>query len=110
LGVVSADAATGEQRVLARAMFEAGAGFRTPSPRANAFSVLGAVELLEAKPHRPAGRAWDLLEAAAAGLGRLSPDPGWPWPEARLAYANAVLAEARLAAGVTLGDEPLASE
>ncbi len=110
LGVVAADAAHGEQRERARELFEAGAGFRTPSPRANAFTVLGAVELLEARPRRPAGRAWELLEAAAAGLGRVSPEPGWPWPEERLAYANAVLAEARLAAGVALGDEPLVAE
>ena len=110
LGVVSADAAHGEQRERARVLFEAGAGFRTSSPRANAFTVLGAVELLEAKPHRPVGRAWELLEAAAGGLGHVSPAPGWPWPEARLAYANAVLAEARLAAGVALGDEPLVIE
>jgi glycosyltransferase involved in cell wall biosynthesis len=110
LGVVSADAAHGEQRERARVLFEAGAGFRTSSPRANAFTVLGAVALLEAKPHRPVGRAWELLEAAAGGLGHVSPAPGWPWPEARLAYANAVLAEARLAAGVALGDEPLVIE
>ncbi len=110
LGVVSAGAATREQRDRARALFEAGAGFRTPWPRANAFAVLGAVELLAARPQRPVGRAWELLEAAAAGLGRLSPDPDWPWPEARLAYANAVLAEARLAAGVTLGDDRLVAD
>jgi len=110
LGVVTADATHGEQRERARDLFEAAAGFRTPSPRANAFTVLGAVELLEAKPQRPVGRAWDLLEAAADGLGRVSATRAWPWPEARLAYANAVLAEARLAAGVALGDEPLVSE
>jgi glycosyltransferase involved in cell wall biosynthesis len=110
LGVVSADATHGEQRDRARALFEAAASFRSTSPRANAFAVLGAVELLEAKPHRPVGRTWDLLEAAADGLGRVSPSLGWPWPEARLAYANAALAEARLAAGVALGDEPLVAE
>ena len=110
LGVVSADASHGEQRDRARALFEAAASFRSTSPRANAFTVLGAVELLEAKPHRPVGRTWELLEAAADGLGRVSPSLGWPWPEARLAYANAVLAEARLAAGVSLGDEPLVAE
>jgi len=110
LGVVSAGATTREQRERAHALFEAGAGFRTPWPRANAFAVLGAVELLAARPRRPVGRAWELLEAAAAGLGRLSPDPDWPWPEARLAYANAVLPEARLAAGVALGDDLLVAD
>ncbi len=110
LGVVSGGATTREQRVRACALFERGAGFRTQSPRANAFAVLGAVELLAARPRLPAGRTWELLEAAVAGLGRLAPDPDWPWPEARLAYANAVLAEARLAAGVTLGDDRLVAE
>jgi glycosyltransferase involved in cell wall biosynthesis len=110
LGVASAGATTREQRVRASALFERGAGFRTPSPRANAFAVLGAVELLAARPRLPAGRAWELLDAAAAGLGRLRRDPNWPWPEARLAYANAVLAEARLAAGAALGDDRLVAE
>ena len=110
LGVASAGAMTREQRERARTLFEAGAGFRTPSPRANAFAVLGAVELLATRPQHPVGRAWELLEAATAGLGRLSPDPDWPWPEARLAYANAVLPDARLAAGVALGDDRLVAE
>jgi glycosyltransferase involved in cell wall biosynthesis len=111
LGTVSACAATREQRERARTLFEAGAGFRTPSPRANAFAVLGCVELLAAtRPQRSVGRALELLEAAAAGLGRLSANPAWPWPEPRLAYANAVLAEARLAAGVALEDDRLVTE
>ena len=110
LGVASGSATTREQRVHACALFERGAGFRTRSPRANAFTVLGAVELLAARPRVPVGRTWELLEAAAAGLGRPGPDPDWPWPEARLAYANAVLAEARLAAGVALGDDRLVAE
>ena len=110
LGVVSAGATMREQRERARALFEAGAGFRTSWPRANAFAVLGAVELVGARPRRAVGRAWELLEAAAAGLGRLSADPDWPWPEARLAYANAVLPEARLAAGVALGEDRLVAD
>jgi hypothetical protein len=40
----------------------------------------------------------------------VSRDPAWPWPEPRLAYANAVLAEARIAAGVGLDDENLLAE
>ena len=34
-------------------------------------------------------------------------DPAWPWPEPRLTYANAVLAEAMIAAGVALDDSTL---
>ena len=51
-----------------------------------------------------------LLAAAACGLGSRSPDAAWPWPEPRLAYANAVLAEARVAAGSTLGHPALLEE
>ena len=32
---------------------------------------------------------------------RRTADPAWPWPEPRLTYANAVLAEAMIAAGVS---------
>ena len=34
-------------------------------------------------------------------------DRSWPWPEPRLTYANAVLAEAMIAAGVALDDPAL---
>jgi glycosyltransferase involved in cell wall biosynthesis len=101
-------AATGPaQRARAGRLFEAAAGFRSPWPRANAFAILGAVEALAAAPTRSAET---LLQAAVAGVGRVSPDPGWPWPEPRLAYANAVLAEARIAAGLALGEERLLEE
>ncbi|HVV57326.1 MAG TPA: glycosyltransferase [Gaiellaceae bacterium] len=106
-GTAVAAAARQSQRARAERLFGAAAGFRSPWPRANAFAVLGAVEALAATPTR---RAESLLQAAAAGLGRVSSDPGWPWPEPRLAYANAVLAEARIAAGVALGEEPLLEE
>ena len=110
LGVVSANAASRTQRERARAMFEAGAGFRTGAPRANAFTALGAAELLGARPERPSVRAKELLAVAAGRLGRLASDRDWPWPERRLTYANAVLAEARIAAGATLGDDELVAE
>ena len=94
------------QRALAR--FELGTDFCSPSPRANAAAVLGAVQVLASRrDHRPA-RA--LLEKAAARLGTVSADPAWPWPEARLAYDNARLAEGRIAAGVALGDQRLVDE
>ena len=110
LGAVAARATRAQQRELARALFSAGAGFRSRWPRANAFAVLGAVELLAASPLRPVDDALALLTAAAAGLGSRSHDAEWPWPEPRLTYANAVLTEARLAAGVALGDPALVEE
>lgn len=106
----AAVAATGAaQRARALALLTAGAGFRSPWPRANAFAVLGAVEVLRAGGEGTRA-ARTLLEEAASRLGRVSSDPDWPWPEPRLTYANAVLAEARIAAGAELGDERLLRE
>jgi hypothetical protein len=66
-----------------------------------AFAALGAAELLGARPgHRT---ALDLLTDAADGMPAPSGDPSWPWPEARLSYANAVIPEAMIAAGAVLG-------
>src|SRR5581483_8857288 len=106
----AAVAATGAaQRARALALLTAGAGFRSSWPRANAFAVLGAVEVLRAGGEGTRA-ARTLLEEAASRLGRVSSDPDWPWPEPRLTYANAVLAEARIAAGAELGDERLLRE
>lgn len=110
LGVTAALASTSEQRRRARALFESASGFRTRSPRANAYAVLGAVEVLAIPAERPPTHAYALLEDAADGLGVVSGDPGWPWPEQRLAYANARLAEARIAAGAAIDDELLLNE
>jgi hypothetical protein len=89
--------------------FDAGAAaFDSPSPRANAYAVLGAAELLVLCPgHEP---AVGLLRRASRRLGTPSVDPRWPWPELRLAYDNARLAEARIAAGVALGRPDLVDE
>ncbi|MFD0522154.1 hypothetical protein [Paractinoplanes durhamensis] len=67
-----------------------------------AFAALGAAELLRADPGHE--RAAELLAAAAGMIGRPDPDPRWPWPEERLSYANAALAEALIVAGDLLGD------
>ncbi|HZU20839.1 MAG TPA: glycosyltransferase [Gaiellaceae bacterium] len=99
-GVAALRATDPAHRRLARALFDAAAGFRSPWPRANAYAILGGVELA----------AEALVERAAAGLGRPPHDPAWPWPEQRLTYANALLAEARIAAGAALGDGRLLDE
>lgn len=80
--------------------FDRAARWRSPSPRATAFAALGAAEVLRIHPdHRG---ALGLLAAAPAVIGRPAGDQEWPWPEPRLAYANAVLPEALLAAGTAL--------
>lgn len=101
LGTVAARSGADHVRQAATAQFERAALLRSPSPRATAFAVLGAVELLGAQPgHRIARR---LLTDAAGTTARPAPDATWPWPEPRLAYANAVLPEALLAIGGALG-------
>jgi hypothetical protein len=85
-------------------LFEEQQRFVSESPRANAFAVLGAVEVLVVAPgHLPARRAL----ARWAGHLRVLDDPVWPWPEPRLAYDNARIPEALMAAGSTLGDRGL---
>jgi len=79
-------------------------GYSSKSPRSNAFAVLGASELLTGDPGH--ARARDALTGWAGQI-QVSDDPVWPWPEARLAYDNARLPEALLAAGAALGDHHL---
>jgi glycosyltransferase involved in cell wall biosynthesis len=107
-GTVAAEATTRAQRARARRLLETGARFRSRWPRANAFAVLGAVAAVAAPSRSDA--AEELVATAATGLGRISRDLAWLWPEPRLTYANAVLAEARIAAGAALGDDRLLAE
>ena len=48
-----------------------------------------------------------ILTHYAQSVSAPSEDPAWPWPEPRLTYANAVLADAMIAAGVVLDDAAL---
>ena len=48
-----------------------------------------------------------LLDRTLGRLGTVGTDPRWPWPEARLAYDNARIPEAWIAAGVALGQPEL---
>jgi hypothetical protein len=70
-----------------------------------AFAALGAAELLAFDPRHGAAR--ELLIDYAASVPAPNRDPTWPWPEVRLTYANAVLPEAMIAAGVALADAML---
>lgn len=74
---------------------------RSRWPRAMAFAALGAADVLSADPSHSEARA--LLGDAVAAIGPI-PAGTWPWPEPRLAYANAALAEALIAAGAALDD------
>jgi hypothetical protein len=90
-------------RQSAFAAFERGIQQRSPWRRAMAFAALGAAEVLDVEPRHIGAR--ELLADAVATIGPLADDPGWPWPEERLSYANAALPEALVAAGTFL-DRP----
>jgi hypothetical protein len=100
LGTAAAHSDVSLVRKLAVVQFERASQKRSPDARAMSFAVLGAAELLSVNPeHRPARK---LITDYVATLPAPRGDAAWPWPEPRLAYANAVLPEAMIAAGVAL--------
>lgn len=82
--------------------FERGARQRSEWPRAMAFAAIGAAEVAAVSPVHSGARA--LLRDAIESIGPLPTSGSWCWPEPRLRYANATLAEALIAAGTVLGD------
>jgi hypothetical protein len=88
-------------------LFERGAEQRSQYPRAMAFAVLGAAAVLSVHPSNLA--ALSLMRDAADTMFEPSDDPTWPWPEPRLYYANALLPDAMIAAGVALERPELVS-
>ncbi len=104
LGSAIGSAPEAEMRDAALELFERQLGFASPSPRANAFAVLGAAEVLVAG--LGSLEAGEALSRWVSHLRRLD-DPAWPWPETRLAYDNARIPEALMAAGEALGDDGL---
>jgi hypothetical protein len=103
LGTAAAHLPASSAREDARACFARGATRRSPFLRSMAFAVLGAAEMAAVDPDDVITRA--LLEAGVAKIGRPRRNRGWPWPESRLTYANAVVPEALIAAGTALGDD-----
>lgn len=105
LGTAAAHSDVTLVRRLAVIQFERAAQVRSPHLRAMAFAAVGAAELLTFEPKHPA--ALRLLTDYAATVARPSGPSYWPWPEPRLTYANAILPEAIVAAGVALDDPTL---
>jgi hypothetical protein len=104
LGTAAARAVDPAVRRTALDRFGRSVGLRSPHPRSMAFAAAGAAEVLAAHPDHPGARG--LLRAVPAVIGRPPPDPSWPWPERRLSYANAALAEALIIVGEHTGDGP----
>ncbi|MEO3761652.1 glycosyltransferase [Mycobacterium sp. B14F4] len=105
LGTAAAHSDVAWARQSALMQFERAAQERSIWPRASAFAVLGAAELLTADPEHRLARA--LISDYPASLPSPNHDASWPWPEPRLTYANAVLPEAMIAAGTALDDSTL---
>ncbi len=104
LGVAAASAPTPGMRARALSGFRIAAQRRSPHLRSMSFAVLGAAELLSRRSDEIAARR--LLADMLAVIGRpKTDDPGWPWPEERLSYANASIAEALIVAGDALPNE-----
>lgn len=110
LGVAARDAADPKHRDWAGAMFDSTAGlaFALGSLRAQAFAMLGAAAMLEAKPGHELSRSIlqrfpDLHLELLAEARR----PEWQWFEIVLAYDNARLPEALIRAGRALDREDL---
>lgn len=87
---------------LAMAGFDLGIRQRSRWPRAMAFATLGAVDVVAENPDHHRARA--LIEDALVVIGHPARQ-SWVWPERRLSYANATLAEATIAAGFELDDD-----
>jgi hypothetical protein len=104
LGTAAATGPTPALRAAALDGFRMVAQQRSPHLRATVFAALGAGEVLLREPdEHPARR---LLTDVVAAIGPpVGGDGAWPWPEARLTYANACLPEALLLAGAALPDE-----
>ncbi|ADT97550.1 hypothetical protein [Mycolicibacterium gilvum] len=100
LGTAAAHSAVGMVRRLAVIQFERAAVARSPHSRAMAYAAIGAAEILSVDPGNVA--ALTLLADYAASAPRPAGDAEWYWPERRLTYNNAALAEAMIATGVAL--------
>ena len=70
-----------------------------------AYAALGAAQIRRISPDDEAAQR--MLHDVRQMLPRPRLDPAWPWPEARLSYANAVIPQAMVAIGTELGDDDL---
>ena len=104
LGAAAAGAPAPGMRARALGGFRIAAQRRSPHLRSMAFAALGAAEVLSGRPDEMAARTLLTDMLAVVGRPRIS-DPGWPWPEERLSYANAAIAEALIVAGDALPNE-----
>lgn len=103
IGVAAAMSPWTHIRREARHLFELVSAFRSGFSRATAHAVIGAADLLVADEHSLSARS--MVEDGLESLPRGTDEGHWPWPEPRLAYGNALLPEALIAAGGAVGDD-----
>ncbi|MHB1088881.1 MAG: glycosyltransferase [Acidimicrobiales bacterium] len=77
------------------ALFTRAVNFRSDHVRAAAYATLGATVLLREMPEHEGARLL-VEESPTFVVANTDPDAAWPWPEARLTYANALLPLAEL--------------
>ncbi|MBP6486600.1 MAG: hypothetical protein KAY11_00915 [Ilumatobacteraceae bacterium] len=99
-GVAAAQHRNPAVRRWAQQSFDKGVQQRSPWPRSMVFAALGAAEVAAIDPQHTPARA--LLNDLLGMIGPLLRDD-WVWPEQQLAYGNASVAEAVMAAGAALG-------
>jgi len=105
LGVAAASAPWPHVRAAAFELFCDATPFRSSCIRAMAHAGVGAAEVLATQPDHAAARllARDAMERIVIPFSRSGVE--WPWPEARLGYGNALLAECAMVTGAVLGDD-----
>ncbi|WP_235560227.1 glycosyltransferase [Microbacterium sp. Leaf288] len=101
LGTIAAQRGDPWTRARALRTFRIAARERSTSLRTLAFAALGAAEIV--RVHADDHIARTLLREYIAAMPAL-PDATWLWPERRLCYGNASIAEALIAAGNAVED------
>lgn len=99
LGVAAADGSTASSRRSARTLFELCSAREATSPRALAFATFGAERMHEMYNSR---EALTCVHRLVQWFDEAPTDELWPWPEPRLAYANAAICEALIVAGALI--------
>lgn len=103
LGTAATMAPLPSTRARALRAFASAARQRSPHLRSMTFAAIGGCEVLSANPQDRVARSL-LADALAMIPGIL--DDQWRWPQPRLTYGNASLAEALIFGGTVLEDRP----
>ncbi len=101
LGVAAAHAHGSAARVRALHAFKRAARWKTADLRAQMYASIGAAEAVAAYSTTMAAR---YIAAQATSIVPRVRTPDWPWPEARLRYANGAIPEALIAGGTATGN------